>query len=516
MDLSSLAQRTRSEERSENQAQPSKVAPWRNRVAYAIQALAIAVSISIWFRAIHAPLWQDETGSYFGISGGFWRIPFRQDGLSFPAYSYILWLWTRLFGTGEIAMRLLSVMAMLGAVYLLYLAARELFERNVAIIAVVVFCLHPIVIFASIDIRPYAFAVLVTNAAIFLLLRLRRSDSYRMAVLFGLAAGCIMWFHLLFAVILPALVVCFFAVKWSNGRAQWKQFGIALTAFSLALLPVVPLCLSVLRTRGTHVWDTAPAWNDLVWTLIPGPWLFGLFLCAAIAVFFISASKAKFEVQSSGSAGLQGIVCFSLAFIPLLILFGISALTPIHMFNFPHRLVAIPGTALCWAYLARNLRFRLPQSIFCVLFVLAAAIPWLLSPISRHHGDTWKYALQAIEENARVDNTPVLMFSTFPESDYMRMPVNSARESRVFAPLSYYKLTVPVIPLPQDVNRETVRVSSWFLKQAAAKHERFLAAAYFRSRDSLDWLRQRAAAHFSVRELGTFDRVEVLEFRPRN
>src|SRR5271166_4080422 len=97
-----------------------------DRVLYAIYGGALAVSISVWFIAIRAPLWLDETISFWQINAGFAGISSRQ-GLSFPAYSYILWLWTRAIGSGEITLRLLSILAMLGAVYLLYLAARALF-----------------------------------------------------------------------------------------------------------------------------------------------------------------------------------------------------------------------------------------------------------------------------------------------------------------------------------------------------------------------------------------------------
>jgi len=135
-----------------------------NQMLWAGYTLAIAVSISPWFLAIRAPLWLDETGSYWPISAGFSQIwPRTFSSMSFIAYSYILWFWTKLFGNSEIALRALSVLAMLGAVYLLYLAARELFERDIAFIAAVIFCLHQIVVFASIDVRPYAFAALATN-----------------------------------------------------------------------------------------------------------------------------------------------------------------------------------------------------------------------------------------------------------------------------------------------------------------------------------------------------------------
>jgi hypothetical protein len=60
-----------------------------------------------------------------------------------------------------------------------------------------------------------------------------------------------------------------------------------------------------------------------------------------------------------------------------------------------------------------------------------------------------------------------------------------------------------------------MRVGSSFLQQAAYKHERFLALAIFSSYKTLDWLTQNAAATYSVRKVGEFDGIQVLEFVPR-
>src|SRR5579859_82928 len=114
--------------------------------AYGIYALTLALAISTWLLAIRAPLWLDETISFFVIKGGFREILSRQGWPGVPAYPYILWLWAKAVGTGEVALRISSVLAMLGAVYLLYRSARELFDVDVAIIAAIVFCLHPIII----------------------------------------------------------------------------------------------------------------------------------------------------------------------------------------------------------------------------------------------------------------------------------------------------------------------------------------------------------------------------------
>src|SRR6185312_4171942 len=189
---------------------------------YVIYGLALVVSISIWFIAVRSPLRLDETGSYWVIDGGFPHIWSRQY-FSPPVYFYILWLWTKVAGVSEAALRISSITTMVGAVYLLYLAARQLFSRELALLAAIIFCIHPIVVFESIDIRPYAFAALVTNAAILILLRMRRSNSNGLAAIFGVLAATILYFHFLFATILPAFVVCFFLIKVGSRKTMWPQ-----------------------------------------------------------------------------------------------------------------------------------------------------------------------------------------------------------------------------------------------------------------------------------------------------
>jgi hypothetical protein len=133
-----------------------------------------------------------------------------------------------------------------------------------------------------------------------------------------------------------------------------------------------------------------------------------------------------------------------------------------------------------------------------------------------HSTYTWKYALQAIQANASSDGAPVLICSDLPEADYMPMPVGPAiEESGILPPISYYKITVPVVALPRALNHEAERVGSQFLQQAERQHERFLAAAFVESFATLDWLTAQAARTYDVRRVGDFDGVRVLEFVPR-
>jgi len=477
---------------------------WESAIYFA----ALAISILIWFFAIRAPLWLDETVSFYLIRGGFAGIMSRQVWPDSPVYSCLLWLWTKGLGTSEISLRISSVLPMLAAVYLLYRAARELFEQDIAIIASVIFCLHPIIISAALDIRPYAFAALAVNATIFVLVLLRHNKTIWMAALFGLLAASIVQFQLLFASILPALLICFVAFKLGDRKVLWRQLSVALVTFTVASLAVIPRLQYMAHTSRTHVFSPAPKLYELGSTLT----LHGLAL--VLLLLMLIAARTR-QPDQKGAADLRTVLlCLSLALVPILILYGLSIGTSIHVFVPRYRLESVAGIALSWALLASRLNSRVLRFVFCAVLVMVTCCRYLVFP--PHSTYTWKYALEAVEKNASADGAPVLICSDIPEADYMRMPAGEEiEESGILPPLSYYKITVPVVALPRALNPEAMHVSSQFLQQAALQHKRFLAAAFTESYATLDWLSTQAATHYDIRELGNFDGVKVLEFDPR-
>lgn len=478
------------------------------RAQYAVYALILAVSISTWFIVIRAPLWLDETVSMFLIKGGWAGILAREVWPDAPVYSCLLWLWTKVMGTGELMLRVSSVLPMLAAVYLLYRAARELFDQDVAVVVAIVFCLHPIIIFAAIDVRPYAFAALAINATILTLVRLRHNNSNWLAAVFGFLAASIVEFQLLFAAILPALAVCFIASKIGDRKTLWRQLGIALVVFTLAFLPAIPRLQYMMHTSGTHVFSEAPRLLQMISTIT----VRGLVI-VLVVFLLIAAAKRRLDLRKDSDRWTV-LVCVSLALVPLLILFGLSVGTSIHVFVPRYRLVAVPGIALCWGLVVRWIDSRVLRLAFATALVAVAACVCFTAPSFHHHMYSWKNALAFVEKNATADNASVLICSDIPEADHMRMPEGTAiEETGILPPLSYYKLTVPVAPLPRTLNEETIRAGSVFLQQQ--KQRRFLAMAFIESYGTLDWLAEAAASNHTVHELGAFDGVKVLEFVPR-
>lgn len=472
-------------------------------------ALALSASIAAWFSTIRSPLWLDETFSYSQIAGGFGQIWARQM-LSFPSYSYILWVTKVLFGSNEVVLRMPSVLAMIAATVVLYRAAREFFSVDVAVIVVVVFCLHPTVAFAAVDARPYAFAVLLVNCAILTFARWMKTNSNRDGVLFGISAAGILYFHYLFGVILPAFAILLVVRK---GR-EWKSFapkvGAAAVPFILMMPPVMSPLLYLFRTGPMHVFDRAPGASDFLFTLAPG-YLLAVFAGAS----FLAATLAKLESPNGESmqVGLTGLL---FAAVPLGILFEVSTHTSVHVFVDRYRLVAIPGVALCWGFLVSQLRSRTIRATFCVGLVMLtfSGLSVDTFSIDYPHGYTWKYALEKANESAKPDNAPMLICSDLPDSNFGPMPSDAAN-SVLFAPLSYYKVYSPVVPLPRALTGETMAQVNRFLATATPAKRRFLALGFFPSNRTLDWITRRTKDGYVANNLGTYDGVTVMEYIPR-
>lgn len=482
-----------------------------DRLQHAIYGLVLAASISIWFIAIRAPLWLDETVSIYLIQGGLAGMMSRHVWPDSPTYSFLLWLWTRGMGLGEVTLRVSALLPMLAAVYVLYRAARQLFARDVALIAAIVFCLHPIIIFAAIDIRPYAFAALAINSCILALVHLRHNNSNWLAALFGLSAACIVQFQLLFAVILPAFAICFIALKLHDRKTLWRQLGVAAVVFAIASVPVIPRLQYMVHTSGTHVFSEAPTVLELASTLTHKG-LVGILLVAAL----VAAAMHRLDLRTR-SGGWPILLCTSLALIPILSLYALSVGTSIHVFVPRYRLVSIPGIALCWALVADRIHSYTLRLLVCVALLAATAAIHLTTPLLRQHQYSWKYALEFVEKNASADNAPVLICSDIPEADHMAMPVGpEIQASGIVPPLSYYKLSVPVAVLPRALNDEARQDGSRFLQQSARHRRRFLAMAFAQSYPTLDWLGKTAQGNYDIRQLGEFDGVKVLEFVPRD
>ena len=155
--------------------------------------------------------------------------------------------------------------------------------------------------------------------------------------------------------------------------------------------------------------------------------------------------------------------------------------------------------------------------LFCLALVIPSTYLYWTSPSMKRHAYSWKYAIAEAQQLAASDNSPVLMCSDLPEADHTPMPVGEAvKDNPLFAPLSYYQLGVPVVALPRALNDQAMQIGSQFVTDASAHRRRFLAMGFAPSYPTLKWLTMITANTYTVRAVGVYDDVLLLEFTPLN
>jgi len=468
---------------------------------------ALAVSLSLWLMAVRAPLWLDETLCYWQISGGFGKIWSRAAAMpSSAAYLYILWLAKSSLGSTEIALRTPSLLAMLAATYFLFRAARELFSREIAYLAAILFCLQENVVFAAIDARPYAFALLATTLAMFALIRWVSRNSMGYAVLFGASAAAILHFHYLFGSVLPAFAAYYILNRRRSLKSDAPQLAATLLTFAVIFLPLASRFLSLFRNRQTHTFAGDPQTFVLLRAIVPFK-----MLVVFLVVLFLAAliRKVKLPASDAFPAALIGPLT---ALVPIAILYGLSAATPTRVFLPRYCLSAVPGAALTWAWLVGWIDSSRLKQIFCAGLVAFTVFVAFTSPDSRRHELSYKSAFEAVNTNIARDQATVLLCSGFIESDYERLPPVS--EDALWSQTSYYRIQAPAVLLPMDLNAETIRVAGESVDEAARKQQRFFVVAGPVSYSTIDWIGNYSRGSFAPRLLGTFDEIAVVEFSP--
>lgn len=128
--------------------------------------IALAALVRLWIVPLGSSLSLDEFGTWWASDGGLGEILSRAR--LFPQsvpYVVIVFLERALGGSGEISLRVPSLLAAGLAAYVLYRLGAELVDRETGLLAAGIFVGFRPIAFAAGDARPYAFAVLAATGA---------------------------------------------------------------------------------------------------------------------------------------------------------------------------------------------------------------------------------------------------------------------------------------------------------------------------------------------------------------
>ena len=133
-----------------------------------------------------------------------------------PLWYVLIWAWSRLFGTGALALRLPSAVFGVATVAAAWAIGRELTGRRATAIAAAAFvAVNPLFVWYSQEARAYGLFVLTSALAMLCFLRARREPTTARLVAFALTASLALLSHYFAAFLLAPMIVM---LLWHHRR----------------------------------------------------------------------------------------------------------------------------------------------------------------------------------------------------------------------------------------------------------------------------------------------------------
>ncbi|WP_441245711.1 glycosyltransferase family 39 protein [Kitasatospora sp. McL0602] len=310
-------------------------------------------------------LWRDELATWGAInrSPGDLVTMLHNIDASTGLYYLIEQFWVSLFGHSLLALRLPSVLAMVGATVFVALAGRKLFGRTTGLVAGVVFATIPAVSRYAQEARGYAFAILGVAAATWLLLRaLERPTALRWTA-YGCCIPLTGYFHLVALTYLSAHAVIV-GMRWWHRRERALPVGFVLAAV-VGVLPVLPVMQLGQKQAGVQLgWLDSPSVQyigEVFWRgLFGSSWVSYAFLALAVLpLAWPSRRRVAFEV---------GVM----AILPIALVWLISQSSS-HYFFDRYLLFTLPAWALLAANVLTSLRPKALGAVSLAVLILLGA-----------------------------------------------------------------------------------------------------------------------------------------------
>ena len=206
-------------------------------------------------------LWGDESFSAMAVQRPFWEMIGVVMRDTAPPLFYVLgWLWGRVFGFSEVALRSLSFLLMVGAAGFAALTVWQICKsRFLAVAAGLITIFTPFLVPFAFEWRMYALLCFTVAGSIYFFVA-RRWLGY---IIFTTASLYTHHFAL-FTVASQGLWFLASEVDWNNRKAlvmQLRPFWIV----ALLYLPwLYPMYLQVVRVRGAGFWLTVPTVSEVV------------------------------------------------------------------------------------------------------------------------------------------------------------------------------------------------------------------------------------------------------------
>ncbi len=287
-----------------------------------------------------------------------------------PFYYFMLYSWIKIFGNSVPAARILSIIAGIGIVLLIYMIARLLFDMKTANVALFISAINPFQIHYSQEIRMYVFMALWLLLATYSFLRGKKSGNWKWWLLFAIFSALAQYTHNLSAFYLVTLaMVPIFQRDWKTVK---QVFLGGLTALIIYLPWLINIPAQIAKVQHAY-WIERPnpgRFFTLLLEYVSNPtqslaWTgFALFTAMTIFAFGLLLTKRAYHTTKGDFQ--DGIFLFYMAFLPPVLLFIFSQWFPVYL----ERALLASGCIFClwlaWVFT----RSQVPNPILIIAISL--------------------------------------------------------------------------------------------------------------------------------------------------
>lgn len=339
-----------------------------------------------------------------------------------PLFFIILWIWTKLFGISEIAVRIPSIIFGILTVYLVYLIGNKLHSKNLGLVAALLLTVNPLHIYYSQEARMYALATLAVSLNIFLLIKLVKGEKFNLIFLIisniiVFASDYVAYF------VFPAQIIFLLMLKQKKIIKKWFM---ALLVAVLAGIWWVPIFLNQLDV-GAVTSANLPAWKFIVGGFDPKavPLTFIKFIIGRVsladkliygAILLPISILFSFLLWRAVNyiGGLERKLLISLVLVPIILATFISLVVPIY--SYFRLLFILPFFVLLIALGIMSFKFKFKHTFLILVFLIFffSSLAYLFNPAFQR--EDWRGLTNFLKSK----NVLVLFESsgTFPPFDY--------------------------------------------------------------------------------------------------
>lgn len=327
------------------------------------------------------PIWYDEAFSILFAEKGFNAMlygtlaPTGAGSADIHPLGYytLLWLWMRLFGESLVAARLLSILAGLISVYLIYLIALEvLSERKTAYLSMLIAALAPFQIHYSQEIRMYSFLGMWLLLATYAYQRGSKTKNWKWWAVFSMAAASAQYTHNLAAFYLVPLALSpLFHKDWKTLQAVFLAGLGAVVLYFPWLLELPTQLAKIQQAYWVERPDLSKVFTLLLVYITNTPLPGNLIPAALLTVLIIVSIGFLHTVRVAHQTNAKGGLWFLyLSIGPPFLLFLFSQWRPVYI----ERALLASGAIFCiwlaWVLSKTNLSYVAQYSLFGSLVIL--------------------------------------------------------------------------------------------------------------------------------------------------